>query len=158
MQCFDCGTSPLYLVYLIPLPSTPPSGGIEPGSLTLAPCIEYVDEWVTVTEEEIRAAMVGMLQNHSKLVEGAAACAVAALLKRSGQGSACARGGGQSIAGGTVADDVADQGSSAAQELQTPGPQLPQVISAPPDRRSAVIICCGGNVSVQTLQAVLGSS
>ena len=48
------------------------AGGIEPGALTLQPCIDFVDEWVTVTEEEIGAAIVGMLQNHSKLIEGRA--------------------------------------------------------------------------------------
>ncbi len=53
------------------LPSSPPaSGGIEPDSLTLQPCIDFVDEWVTVTEEEIGRAVAGMLQYHSKLVEG----------------------------------------------------------------------------------------
>lgn len=46
------------------------AGGIEPGALTLQPCIDFVDEWVTVTEEEIGSAIVGMLQNHSKLIEG----------------------------------------------------------------------------------------
>ena len=43
---------------------------MDPDTLTLAPCIEYVDEWVTVTEKQIAAAMLGLLQQHSKLVEG----------------------------------------------------------------------------------------
>ena len=53
-------------------PPPPPSGGIEAGALTLRPCIDHVDEWVTVTEEEIAAAVVGVIQHHSKLIEGAA--------------------------------------------------------------------------------------
>lgn len=46
--------------------------------MTLAPCIEYVDSWVTVSEQEIADAMVSLLHHHSKLVEGAAGCAIAA--------------------------------------------------------------------------------
>ena len=46
------------------------TGGIEAGALTLQPCIEYVDEWVTLNEEEIGRAVVGVLQHHSKLIEG----------------------------------------------------------------------------------------
>ena len=44
----------------------------------MGPCMEYVDTWVTVSEQEIADAMVGLLQHHSKLVEGAAGCALAA--------------------------------------------------------------------------------
>lgn len=54
------------------------AGGIEDGAITLPPCIHYVDTWVTVSEEEIADAMVSLLHHHSKLVEGAAGCAVAA--------------------------------------------------------------------------------
>jgi len=54
------------------------AGGIEQGSVTLQPCVEYVDNWVTVSEQEIADAIVSLLHHHSKLVEGAAGCAVAA--------------------------------------------------------------------------------
>lgn len=61
------------------------AGGVEPGSITLQPCIDCVDEWLTVTEEEIADALLGMLQHESRLVEGSAACAVAAFLKTRGR-------------------------------------------------------------------------
>jgi hypothetical protein len=35
-----------------------------------APCMAYVDDWVVLSEEEIRAAMVDMLDKQGKLVEG----------------------------------------------------------------------------------------
>lgn len=57
------------------------AGGIEPGAITLVPCMQLVDEWVTVTEAEIGDALLGLLHHQSKLVEGSAACAIAALLK-----------------------------------------------------------------------------
>ncbi|GLI67676.1 hypothetical protein VaNZ11_011837 [Volvox africanus] len=54
------------------------AGGVESGSVTLQPCSNFVDEWVTVSEAEIAEALVGLLEEQSKLVEGAAACALAA--------------------------------------------------------------------------------
>lgn len=46
--------------------------------------MQYVDTcWVTVSEQEIADAMVSLLHHHSKLVEGAAGCAVAAAMQRS---------------------------------------------------------------------------
>lgn len=35
-----------------------------------APCMAYVDDWVVVSEDEIRGAMLGMLELQGKLVEG----------------------------------------------------------------------------------------
>jgi threonine dehydratase len=55
-----------------------PAGGIEEGAITLQPCQQYVDRWVTVSEQEIADGLVSLLQHHSKLVEGAAGCALAA--------------------------------------------------------------------------------
>ncbi len=43
--------------------------------------MRFVDEWVTLSEQEIAAALVGLLRHEGKLVEGAAACAVAAALR-----------------------------------------------------------------------------
>lgn len=62
------------------------TGGIEQGAITLQPCVDYVDTWLTVAEAEIADAMVSLLHHHSKLVEGAAGCAVAAVRKLAGQG------------------------------------------------------------------------
>eukprot|EP00878_Enallax_costatus_P022502 GHUV01023874.1.p1 GENE.GHUV01023874.1~~GHUV01023874.1.p1 ORF type:complete len:186 (+),score=62.06 GHUV01023874.1:524-1081(+) len=57
------------------------AGGIEEGSITLQPCQQYVDQWVLVDEQEIADAMVSLMYHHSKLVEGAAACGIAAFRK-----------------------------------------------------------------------------
>ncbi len=45
------------------------AGGIEYDSQTLQPCVDCVDQWVCVGEE-IAEALVGLLEQHSKLVEG----------------------------------------------------------------------------------------
>lgn len=72
---------------IVELPSAPTlsdgtAGGVEPGSITFEPCRELVDEWVRVSEEEIRAAMLEIIDAHHQLIEGSAAVAVAALVKR----------------------------------------------------------------------------
>jgi threonine dehydratase len=72
---------PTDVVHLLVLTHTC-AGGIEEGAITLDPCIQYVDTWVTVSEQEIADAMVSLLHHHSKLVEGAAACGVAAAMRR----------------------------------------------------------------------------
>lgn len=46
------------------------AGGIEYDSLTLQPCVDCVDQWLCVAEQEIAEALVGLLEQHSKLVEG----------------------------------------------------------------------------------------
>jgi threonine dehydratase len=40
--------------------------------------MHYVDTWMTVSEDDIANAIKGLLHHEGKLVEGAAACAVAA--------------------------------------------------------------------------------
>ncbi|KAI8462337.1 MAG: tryptophan synthase beta subunit-like PLP-dependent enzyme [Monoraphidium minutum] len=85
------------------------AGGIEEGAVTLEPCIAAVDEWVCVSEQEIADAVLSVLTAHSKLIEGAAGCAVAAFWRQRAR-----------LAGAR-----------------------------------AVVLCCGGNVSVEALQAVL---
>jgi threonine dehydratase len=45
-------------------------GGIEEGAVTLEPCRLWVDEWVTVEEEEIAAAVVDTLTHTAMQVEG----------------------------------------------------------------------------------------
>jgi len=62
------------------------AGGIEAGALTFEPCQHLVDSWIAVTEQEIADAVVSMLHHHSKLVEGAAGCAVAAVRKLGQEG------------------------------------------------------------------------
>lgn len=58
------------------------AGGIEEDAITLGPCMDLVDEWVTVSEEEIASAMVGMHGHHGQQIEGAAAVAIASIMKK----------------------------------------------------------------------------
>lgn len=51
----------------------------KPGELTTAVIEEYVDDIVTVTEEEIASAILYMLERNKTLMEGAGAVALAAL-------------------------------------------------------------------------------
>ena len=51
----------------------------EPGELTLPLINQYVDDIVTVTEEEIASAILYMLERNKTLMEGAGAAALAAL-------------------------------------------------------------------------------
>jgi threonine dehydratase len=57
------------------------AGGIEPGSITFPLCRALVDEFVAVTEDEIRSNLRLILDEHHTLIEGAAAVAVAGLLR-----------------------------------------------------------------------------
>ena len=46
----------------------------EPSSITLEPCTRFVDDWVTVSEPEIAAAMLGIRDHHGgMLLEGMSA-------------------------------------------------------------------------------------
>jgi threonine dehydratase len=58
------------------------AGGIEPGAITFELCRQWVDDYVLVSEEEIKAAIRLCLEDHHMLVEGAAGVAVAAYLKQ----------------------------------------------------------------------------
>jgi threonine dehydratase len=57
------------------------AGGIEPGAITFEPCCELVNDWVLVSEEEIRSAMLRVFDHQRLVIEGAAAVAVAGFLK-----------------------------------------------------------------------------
>jgi threonine dehydratase len=48
-------------------------------------CRDYIDDYILVSEAEIKSAMLMLLEKHHKLVEGAAGVAVAALLKEKGR-------------------------------------------------------------------------
>lgn len=54
----------------------------EPGKITYPIISKYVDEMVTVSDEEIAFAMMFMLEREKRLVEGAGAAALAALMSR----------------------------------------------------------------------------
>ena len=57
------------------------AGGIEAGAITFAACQSLVDDWVLVSETEIRMAMVRVFDRHRLVIEGAAGVAVAGFLK-----------------------------------------------------------------------------
>ncbi len=61
------------------------AGGLEPSTITLDLCTTLVDDWVTVSEEEITRAMRQFIQTQHQLLEGAAGVALAAFLKNSAQ-------------------------------------------------------------------------
>lgn len=52
----------------------------QPGSLTYDICSKYVDEIVTVTDDEISAAILALMEQHKLVTEGAGAVAVAAAM------------------------------------------------------------------------------
>ena len=61
------------------------AGGVEPGAITFPICSALVNEYVLVSEDEIKCAMRLIIDQHHKIIEGAAAVAVAAFLKRQEQ-------------------------------------------------------------------------
>ena len=52
----------------------------KPGSLTYELCSKYVDEIVTVTDDEISAAILALMEQHKLVTEGAGAVSVAAAM------------------------------------------------------------------------------
>ena len=58
------------------------AGDVEQGSMTFPVCRDLVDDYILVSEDEIGRAIRFMVEAHHKIVEGAAAVSVAALLKR----------------------------------------------------------------------------
>ncbi len=52
----------------------------EPGDLTYELCKQYVDEIVTVSDDEISAAILALIEQHKLIAEGAGAVAVAAVM------------------------------------------------------------------------------
>ncbi len=57
------------------------AGGVEADSITFPLCRDFVHEWLRVGEDDIGRTIVELLQHQHLLVEGAAALAVAGLLK-----------------------------------------------------------------------------
>lgn len=71
---------------ILDLPSAPTlsdstAGGLEQGAITFDLCRALVDEYITVTEEEIKTSLKQFIQNQHMLIEGAAAVAVASYQK-----------------------------------------------------------------------------
>ena len=65
----------------IPTISDGTAGGVEEGSITFDYCQDFVDHSVLLTEEEIKAGILHMIEKERVLVEGAAGTSVAALIK-----------------------------------------------------------------------------
>lgn len=57
------------------------AGGIEPGAITFPICQQVVDHCVLVEEDAIAAGIKMMVEDHGKIIEGAAAVTIASLLK-----------------------------------------------------------------------------
>ena len=57
------------------------AGGIEQGAITFSICKHYVDDYILVTEDEIKEAIRLILEKHHILIEGAAALSVASFIK-----------------------------------------------------------------------------
>jgi threonine dehydratase len=57
------------------------AGGIEQGAITFDICKKFVDDFILVSEEEIKEAMKLILEKHFMLIEGAGALSVASFLK-----------------------------------------------------------------------------
>jgi threonine dehydratase len=71
---------------ILDLPSLPTlsdgtAGGVEADAITFDLCREVVDDSLTVSEDEIRAAMRLIIERHHTLIEGSAAVAVAGFLQ-----------------------------------------------------------------------------
>jgi threonine dehydratase len=65
----------------LPTLSDGTAGGVERGAITFPLCQQLVDDYILVSEEEIRQAMRVCIETHHMLIEGAAGVPLAALLK-----------------------------------------------------------------------------
>jgi len=61
------------------------AGGIDPQAITFEICQQVVDDYILVSETELKSAIHDMVIHHQLLIEGAAALPVAALLKHKDQ-------------------------------------------------------------------------
>lgn len=75
------GAGRIVQIDALPTLSDGSAGGLEPGAITFDLCRSLVDEWVTVSEEEISGAMRRFIGSEFILLEGAAGVALAALTK-----------------------------------------------------------------------------
>jgi len=65
----------------LPTLSDGTAGGIEPGAITFDLCRDLVDRFDTVSEDEIQSSLRLFIDSHHMLCEGAAAAAIAGLIK-----------------------------------------------------------------------------
>ena len=57
------------------------AGGLEPDTVTFDICRNFVDDFILVSESEIRKAIIFSIEKHQILIEGAAALPIAAFIK-----------------------------------------------------------------------------
>ncbi|MBU1091298.1 threonine/serine dehydratase [Patescibacteria group bacterium] len=57
------------------------AGGIEEGSITFPICQQLIDDFILVSEKEIKEAIKLIVDKHHKIIEGAAAVSVASFIK-----------------------------------------------------------------------------
>jgi threonine dehydratase len=120
----------------------------EPGDLTYDICSKYVDEIVTVTDDEISAAILALMEQHKLVAEGAGAVPVAAAMfdkiDLKGKKAVCVVSGGNidvTILSRVIARGLLMSGRSCQFNIELvdkPG-QLLKV--------SQIISECGGNVT-----------
>ena len=65
----------------LPTLSDATAGGLESDAITFELCQAFVDEYMTVTEDEIKKSLRQFIQTHQMLIEGSAAVAIASYLK-----------------------------------------------------------------------------
>jgi len=61
------------------------AGGIEPGTMTFPLACDLVDQWVSVSEDEIATELREFINLHHHMIEGAAAAAIAGFTKTAEQ-------------------------------------------------------------------------
>ncbi len=88
----------------LPTLSDGSAGGIEENAVTFDLCRDYVDTWLTVSEEEIAGAMRLVYRDSGERIEGAAGVAVAGLLQQ--RKRLAGRRLAVVICGGNVDDEV----------------------------------------------------
>lgn len=120
----------------------------EPGDLTYDICSKYVDEVVTITDDEISAAILALMEQHKLVSEGAGAVPVAAVMfdkiDLKGKKAVCVVSGGNidvTILSRVIARGLLMSGRSCHFNIELvdkPG-QLLKV--------SKIISECGGNVT-----------
>jgi threonine dehydratase len=69
----------------LPTISDATAGGIVSDSITFNICQQFVDDYVLVSEQEIKNAMISIIKTQHLLIEGAAGVALASLLKYADQ-------------------------------------------------------------------------
>ncbi|HVE43739.1 MAG TPA: threonine/serine dehydratase [Gammaproteobacteria bacterium] len=69
----------------LPTLSDGTGGGLEPGAITFEICQKLVDDYILVSEEEIKDAIISLIKTQHLLVEGASGVPLAALIKTAQQ-------------------------------------------------------------------------